>query len=87
MTWQPFLLSAFCRVSHVKELAIKVGIISGIAMPPSNFRSCCFGTRKNKKGMALFYEEFHPRGVFLVGTDGIPIEQFLTMNPAELFKL
>jgi predicted AAA+ superfamily ATPase len=45
------------------------------------------GKDSANKGMALFDEEFHPRGVFLVGTDGIPIEQFLTMNPADLFKL
>lgn len=44
------------------------------------------GKDSANKGMALFDEEFHPHGVFLVGTDGIPIEQFLTMNPAELFK-
>jgi predicted AAA+ superfamily ATPase len=45
------------------------------------------GKDSANRGMALFSDEFHPRGVFLVGTDGIPIEQFLNMNPAELFKL
>jgi hypothetical protein len=35
----------------------------------------------------MFNDEFHPRGIFLIGTGGIPIEQFLSMNPSELFKL
>jgi predicted AAA+ superfamily ATPase len=39
------------------------------------------------RGMAIFNEEFRPRGVFLVGTDGIPLERFLSMNPVDLFKV
>jgi len=39
------------------------------------------------KGMDLFDKEFHPQRLFLVGTDGIPFEEFLSMNPAELFNL
>jgi hypothetical protein len=38
-------------------------------------------------GLSLFDNEFHPRGTFLIGTDGIPFEQFLSMNPADLFNL
>ncbi|MDR2969750.1 MAG: ATP-binding protein [Tannerellaceae bacterium] len=45
------------------------------------------GKGSANKGMAMFDEEFHPRGIYIVGTDGIPVEQFLTMNPADLFKL
>ncbi len=45
------------------------------------------GKDSTNKGMALFDEAFRPRGVYIVGTDGIPVEQFLTMNPADLFKL
>lgn len=45
------------------------------------------GKDSANKGLALFDEEFHPYGVFLVGTDGIPFEQFLSMNPADLFKV
>jgi predicted AAA+ superfamily ATPase len=45
------------------------------------------GKDSANKGMALFDNEFHPHGVFLVGTDGIPVEQFLNMNPVELFKV
>ena len=37
------------------------------------------------KGLELFDKEFHPNGLFLVGTDGISFEKFLSMNPAELF--
>jgi len=37
------------------------------------------------KGLDLFDREFHPSGLFLVGTDGISFENFLSMNPVELF--
>jgi predicted AAA+ superfamily ATPase len=39
------------------------------------------------KGLALFDKEFHPSGLFLIGTDGIPLSEFLRMNPVELFNL
>ncbi|KAA6336380.1 hypothetical protein EZS27_015461 [termite gut metagenome] len=45
------------------------------------------GKESVNKGLSLFNEEFHPRGVYLVGTNGIPFEKFLSMNPAELFQL
>ena len=45
------------------------------------------GQRSANKGLALFENEFHPHGLFLVGTDGIPFENFLAMNPADLFAL
>jgi predicted AAA+ superfamily ATPase len=45
------------------------------------------GQDSANRGMSLFDEEFHPRGVHIIGTGGIPVEQFLTMNPADLFKL
>jgi len=38
-------------------------------------------------GLSLFDNEFNPRDVYLVGTDGIPFEQFFTMNFADLFKM
>jgi predicted AAA+ superfamily ATPase len=45
------------------------------------------GKDSANKGLSLFNDEFHPRGVYLIGTDGIPFEQFLSMNPADLFQL
>lgn len=45
------------------------------------------GKDSTNKGLALFDGEFHPKGVFLVGTDGIPFEKFLFMNPADLFSV
>jgi len=38
-------------------------------------------------GLSLLNNEFHLRGLYTVGTDGIPFEQFLSMNPADLFHL
>jgi len=38
-------------------------------------------------GMSFFNDDFHPRGLYTIGTDGIPFEQFLSMNPADLFRL
>lgn len=43
------------------------------------------GKESTSKGLALFDDEFHPHVIFLIGTDGIPLEQFLSMNPADLF--
>jgi len=43
------------------------------------------GKDSSNKGLSLFNDEFHPRNIFTVGTDGIPFEQFLSMNPADLF--
>lgn len=37
------------------------------------------------EGMALFNEKFRPDKMLLVGTGGIPYEDFLKMNPKELF--
>lgn len=39
------------------------------------------------KGLTLFDEEFHPYGIFTIGRNGIPFEQFLSMNPTDLFEL
>jgi|GEM_PF-2146170 len=45
------------------------------------------GKYSANKGLSLFSDEFHPCGVYLVGTDGIPFEQFFSMNPMDLFSL
>ena len=38
------------------------------------------------KGISLFNEAFHPQSLYIIGTTGIPFEQFLSMNPADLFN-
>lgn len=43
------------------------------------------GRRATNSGMAIFAEKFHPEKVMVVGTGGIPLEDFLTMNPIDLF--
>lgn len=43
------------------------------------------GMRADQSGMKIFHNTFHPKRTLLVGTGGIPIEMFLTMNPGELF--
>ncbi len=43
------------------------------------------GRRGENKGMSIFAHKFHPQRVLLVGTDGIPVEDFLRMNPVMLF--
>jgi predicted AAA+ superfamily ATPase len=45
------------------------------------------GHNSANKGITLFDNEFHPYRLFLIGTDGIPFEDFLSMNPVELFNL
>ncbi|MFA5229273.1 MAG: DUF4143 domain-containing protein, partial [Candidatus Paceibacterota bacterium] len=43
------------------------------------------GMKGANAGMALFSEKFHPDKIMLVGTGGIPYEEFLKINPKELF--
>jgi len=43
------------------------------------------GIKANNAGMGIFAERFHPEKVLLVGTGGIPYDEFLKMNPKELF--
>ncbi len=43
------------------------------------------GHSKPKAGLSKFVEEFHPFRVFIVGQDGIPVEEFLTLSLSELF--
>ncbi len=65
-----------CEVDYVIE---KGGVAVGIEVKS--------GRDSANRGLAMFDEAFHPKGIYIVGTDGIPVEQFLSMNPAELFKV
>jgi len=42
------------------------------------------GRRSDNSGMRFFSEKFHPAKVLLVGTGGIPYEEFLRINPKDL---
>lgn len=43
------------------------------------------GRRGENTGMSAFADKFHPEKVLLVGTGGIPYEEFLKINPKALF--
>ncbi len=43
------------------------------------------GMRAENAGMGVFAGRFHPKKVLLVGTGGIPYDEFLKINPRELF--
>lgn len=43
------------------------------------------GMRAENAGMSVFAERFSPKKVMLVGTGGIPYDEFLKINPKELF--
>lgn len=45
------------------------------------------GKDSTNAGLSLFDEEFHPRRLYTIGTDGISFEQFLSMNPVDLFSI
>ena len=45
------------------------------------------GQKSINKGLALFEQEFKPLGLFIIGTNGIPFDVFLSMNPADLFSI
>lgn len=42
------------------------------------------GASADNAGMGIFNEKFHPDKMLLVGTGGIPYEEFLKINPKEL---
>ena len=43
------------------------------------------GMKEENAGIALFSDKFHPDKILLVGTGGIPYDEFLKINPKELF--
>lgn len=43
------------------------------------------GQKADNTGMAVFAKKFNPSRVMLVGTGGIPYDEFLKINPKELF--
>lgn len=43
------------------------------------------GMRAENAGISIFAEKFHPEKVLLVGTGGIPYNEFLKINPKDLF--
>lgn len=43
------------------------------------------GMKAENAGIALFSDKFHPDKILLVGTGGIPYDEFLKINPKELF--
>jgi predicted AAA+ superfamily ATPase len=42
------------------------------------------GASAENAGMGIFNEKFHPDKMLLVGTEGIPYDEFLRLNPREL---
>lgn len=42
------------------------------------------GRRSANRGMTIFAEKFNPQKVIVVGTGGISLDEFLSMNPADL---
>jgi predicted AAA+ superfamily ATPase len=43
------------------------------------------GKNTSSKGIAAFNKLYHPKKTFLVGGEGLTIEEFLTVPPADLF--
>ena len=43
------------------------------------------GYRSDNQGLHLFKEQFHPKQTLIVGTNGLPLETFLTISPEQLF--
>lgn len=44
------------------------------------------GRRGTNNGLKTFNDKFHPQHSFVVGTDGVPIEEFLTWNIGNLLE-
>lgn len=45
------------------------------------------GKDSQNQGMALFEKAYNPHHIFIVGTDGIPFEEFLASDPSTLFTI
>jgi len=45
------------------------------------------GKDSYNNGLTIFNDMFHPKRLFTVGTDGIPLEDFLSSDPALLFEI
>lgn len=43
------------------------------------------GSDSINNGMAAFDKLYHPQAIYLIGTDGIPLQDFFLMNPSNLF--
>ncbi|MEI8033294.1 MAG: DUF4143 domain-containing protein [Chlorobiaceae bacterium] len=43
------------------------------------------GRQQNASGMEVFAKTYHPHKILLVGNSGIPWQEFLELNPQELF--
>ena len=43
------------------------------------------GANADNEGMGIFNEKFHPDKMLLVDTGGIPYEEFLKINPKDIF--
>ena len=44
------------------------------------------GRRSTNRGLKVFADKFHPQQSFVIGTDGIPVEEFLTWDMGNLLK-
>ena len=43
------------------------------------------GKRTTNKGLPIFRDSFHPNSAFVVGSDNVPVEEFLLLPPEKLF--
>lgn len=43
------------------------------------------GTDSINNGMSAFDKLYHPQAIYIIGTDGIPLQDFFLMNPSDLF--
>lgn len=44
------------------------------------------GRRTTNEGLPAFRDKFHPYSAFVVGSGGVPLDEFLSLSPGELFK-
>jgi predicted AAA+ superfamily ATPase len=65
-----------CEVDFVIE---KNGTIVGLEVKP--------GKDGSNSGLSVFNEQFSPKHIFTIGTDGISLEDFFTMNPKRFFEI
>jgi predicted AAA+ superfamily ATPase len=64
-------------LANYLNLLSECGLLAGLEVKS--------GIKADNPGMRVFSERFRPAKIFLIGTGGMPLEEFLKINPKELF--
>ncbi len=73
------IIKSTCRCAVEVDFILQRGMEDLVAIEVKS------GYRSDNQGLHLFKEQFHPKQTLIVGTNGLPLEMFLTISPEQLF--